>query len=225
MTPCADWFAQAQLKDETAFLTGYAVENRLVNKYDLNPDETEFEDLVAAHAQVVDTAEFLASLYDIPYPFVDAPRPLVSEDRFTTGEELLYELNCLKCHALGDPEVEGANKNPTAPNLNLTFRRLRQEWFRNWLLSPAWIQAGTKMPQLFPDSQSAFIDYGDLGAELEAKYGATGEEQIELLLDFIYNAGLTNFTGVQPGGVAAPVADEGDDEFFEEDEEFFEDEE
>lgn len=219
-----DWFAQAQLKDETAFLTDYAIENRLVNKYDLNPDETEFDDLVAAHAQVVNTARFIKILYDIPYPFVDAPRPLVAEDRFTTGEELLYELNCLKCHALGDPDVEGANKNPTAPNLNLTFRRLRQEWFRNWLKSPAWIQAGTKMPQLFPDANSAFVDYGDLRADLEAKFGATGEEQIELLLDFIYNAGLTNFTGVQPGGVAGPAADKGDDEFFEEDEEFFDDE-
>ena len=49
------------------------------------------------------------------YPFVEASTPQISEDRFKQGEQFFYQLQCLSCHVLGDPSIEGANKNPTAP--------------------------------------------------------------------------------------------------------------
>jgi len=224
--PGADWFEQRLLRDHARLLGEYAVRSRLIGRFAL--DESQPKEAVAqGYQDVLDRTGFIEHLYDVDYPFVEAPRPLVAEDRFKLGEELLYELQCLKCHVLGDPSVSGSNPAPSAPNLNLTFRRLRQGWVQEWLKNPAWIQPGTKMPQLFPNMQSAFADYGDTRAGLEAKYGEAGEEQIELLLDFLYNAGIKNYTAVQPGGMAPPVkaaAEElfdedggGEEELFEED--------
>ncbi|MCH7813829.1 MAG: hypothetical protein IID40_07390, partial [Planctomycetes bacterium] len=217
------------LKSAANYLGRYAVLNRLVGPYDLDPTDAEPADLAEAYENVVHRTSFIRELYDVPYPFVDAPRPLVADERFGRGEELLFELGCLKCHVLGDPNVEGAHPNPTAPNLNLTFRRLRQEWVRQWLRDPAWIQPGTKMPQLFPEGKSAFAWFGDERAALEAEFGTTSDDQIELLLDYLYNAGLKNHTAVQPGGIAPPPADAGADETFDEDDldddEFFDEDE
>ena len=44
----------------------------------------------------------------------DAPRPELTDERFHQGEHLFYEMQCLKCHVLGDPSVPGAQKSPTA---------------------------------------------------------------------------------------------------------------
>ncbi|MHC4093155.1 MAG: hypothetical protein ACYSVY_23290, partial [Planctomycetota bacterium] len=226
LPPGHDWYKERSLKPSADYLGHYAIRNRLIGRYALDPQDSDEAELADAYQKVLDRTGFIRDLYDVPYPFVDAPRPLVPLERFELGEEMLFEVGCLKCHALGDPQAEGSNPNPTAPNLNLTFRRLRQEWVRQWLRDPAWIQPGTKMPQLFPDGDSAFAWYGDERADLEAKYGTSSEEQIELLLDYLYNAGLKNHTAVQPGGIAPPPADTGEEEFFEDDEEeeFFDDE-
>ena len=69
----------------------------------------------------------------------------------------------------------------SAPNLILTHQRLRREWVYNWMLNPAWITPGTKMPQNFPDGKSPF--------EGDAKYPGKGKDHIELLVDFLFDAG------------------------------------
>ena len=83
------------------------------------------------------------------------------------------------------------------------------------------MQPGTKMPQWFGSGNSAFASYGQEDRDiLEGKYGATGEEQMQLLLDFMYNAGAKNYTALQPGGIsAASDVATGDDEEEEEEEE------
>ncbi len=224
------WFNQRLLRPAADYLARYAVQNRLATRFDVDRNELGAEELDSGMTKVLERTDFLRNLYNVPYPFMDAPRSLVSEERFHLGQDLMLELGCLKCHVFGDPNVEGSNPNPSAPNLNLTFRRLRQDWVRAWLKGPGYIQPGTKMPGLWPGMRSAFADYGDTAAELEAKYGETAAEQIELLLDFMYNAGLTNHTVIQPGLAeqlkAAPQeAGEEFDEDEGESEEFVEDDE
>ncbi len=71
-----------------------------------------------------------------------------------------------------------------APNLALTQQRLRREWVFRWMLNPGWIQPGTSMPQNFAGGKSPFA-----GAP---EYPGTGEDHINLLVDYLYDAGLTN---------------------------------
>lgn len=215
------WFTSDALRDTASYLAAYAVQNRLVTRYDVDPNN-DMEDLEEAYATVLDKVRFTADLFDVPFPFADKPRPLVNEERFALGEKLFYELQCLACHVFGDPNMEGSNRNPSAPNLNLTHKRLRQEWTHQWLQEPPAMQPGTKMPQWFPGGDSAFSDYPEEDrTELEGLYGSTGEEQMQLLMDFVYNAGVKNYTAVQPGGLgaaSAPVTDMGDEEGEEEEE-------
>lgn len=220
----ADWFAQDHLAKPTGFLGRYAVANRLMMPFQLDRDENAPEELAANYHKVHTETSLLRDLYNARYPFADVPPTQVAPDRFQKGEEMLLTLGCLKCHVLGDSTVPGANPNPSAPNLNLTFRRLQQDWVRAWVKAPAVIQPGTKMPQLWPNMQSAFANFENR-EELEAKFGRTAEEQIALLLDYLYAAGLRNHTAIDPNVAAAPSGEGG--EFIEEDEpveEFIEDE-
>lgn len=229
LPPGHDWFMKETLEPAKDFLGRYAVNNRLVREFQLDPSENAPDELAEVYHAILADASFLRDLYAIRYPFVDAPRPPITDERFKLGEEFLLNLGCLKCHVLGDPSVEGANTAPTAPNLNLAYRRLQQNWIRNWVKRPAVIQPGTKMPGLWPDggNASAFLDYGDSRAEMEARFGASAEEQISLVLDYLYHAGLRNHTAIDPKVAAAqkaPPPSEGE-EFIEEEEEFFEEEE
>lgn len=70
----------------------------------------------------------------------------------------------------------------SAPNLGLTYKRLRRNWFIAWMLQPGLIQPGTKMPQNFGGGVSPFA--GD-----EA-YPGSGMDHINLLADYIYDAGI-----------------------------------
>ena len=207
-TPGDQWFRRPQLKKSARFLSQYAIDNRLrLNPLAFHGDPSS-DKLAESYLNAVLRAEFIEQLYDIKYPFGATPRELVDDNRFELGRELTLAtdvLNCLACHALGDPNVPGAKKNPSAPNLSLAFRRLRREWIYNWLQEPAYMQPGTQMPQWFAGGDSAFVDFGDVRSEMEAKFGATGEEQMQLMMDFLHEAGARAYTGV-PSASGLPAA-------------------
>jgi hypothetical protein len=95
----------------------------------------------------------------------------------------------------------------SAPNLILTHQRLRREWVRNWMLEPGWITPGTKMPQNFAHGQSPFAGV--------PKYPGSGADHIDLLVDYLYDAGVRNARAPLPKIPAAAAKEE-----FEEAEEF-----
>jgi hypothetical protein len=164
-------------------------------------------------------ASFVMELFSAPYPFVDRPNPQITDDRFKLGEQFFYELQCLKCHVLGDPVVESASTSVTAPNLIYAHDRLQRRWARHWVQEPDIIQKDTSMPPFFtglpifatvtPDAkaplgQSQPRAQNMSPAEIEqreSKYGKTVEEQTGLLLDFVYAAGARGYTAKAP---AAP---------------------
>lgn len=100
----------------------------------------------------------------------------------------------------------------SAPNLSLTYKRLRRDWVYDWMLEPGWIQPGTKMPQNFPGGTSPY--------EGDPNYPGTGADHINLLVDTLYDAGARN--------VRVPLekitASDEDEEFDEDGEEFDEEE-
>lgn len=197
-TPGDDWFSDETMAAHRKFLEEYTLRYRLVRPVELDPTRNEPANLVAGYAKAVGNAGFLADLYDIEYPFVEPPRPAMSDERFALGEQMLLEMKCLACHVFGDPYKEGSNSRPTAPNLNLTSRRLQRGWVRGWLQYPARIQPGTKMPQWWGDGGSLVQYPKELYDEFAGKYGPTHEAQMTLLEDFMYEAGLRNYTVIDP---------------------------
>ncbi len=83
----------------------------------------------------------------------------------------------------------------TAPNLIHSAHRLRWDWFHKWLMEPATIQPGTAMPQWFPGGHSAFANFPAAAKDkAESLYGYSGEDQMRLLMDFVYAMGYRNYT-------------------------------
>ncbi|MGB7156726.1 MAG: c-type cytochrome [Tepidisphaeraceae bacterium] len=214
--PGDDWFRRPEFANATEALTRWGLARGQVNPLQLDPTKNNPVELGRSYRQLLFKARFTQELYDSPFPFVDAPRPTLSKDRFKRGESLFYEMQCLKCHVLGDGSVEGAQKNPTAPNLSLTHRRLQRRWVRHWVQEPPVIQVGTAMPPFltglavtrldgltWPKSQGAPPEEVQ---RVESLYGDTPDAQGDLLLDFLYAAGAANYTGIQP---AKPGALEG----------------
>ncbi len=102
---------------------------------------------------------------------------------------------------------------PSAPNLSLTHQRLRREWVYQWMLMPGLMQPGTKMPQNFPDGQSPMA--GD------ENFPGTGGDHVDLLVDYLFDAGATNTRAPLLKVIAVDTSDEfGEDDEFDEDEEF-----
>lgn len=203
--PGDDWYDVETLEIERDAIYDYAIQNRLVHPTEFmlsDPDDVNQRARVFGSAfwKALTQAAFLNQLYETQYPFVDAWSPPMVPEAYVTGEKLLYELQCLKCHVFGDPTVPGSHLSPSAPNLNLTHRRLQPEWVIAWLIGPGRIQPGTKMPVLWPGGVSYFVDFPEPDkSELEHAFGAAGMEQMQLITDFLFDAGRRNVTLVQPG--------------------------
>lgn len=140
---------------------------------------------------------------------------VIDGHKLVSAENIFYDTGDVDTKAV----VEGVNRAgeierivlaaPSAPNLSLTHRRLRRDWVFNWMLEPGWIMPGTKMPQNFLNGQSPFA--GD------EQYPGTGVDHINLLVDYLYDAGQTNAR--VPLAKVVLEDDDGDAEFLD-DEEF-----
>lgn len=217
--PGDDWYKHPSLLAAAKFLGDYAAENKLVTPLDLDLVRSSEEDVILGYRKVYHGTRFLAGLYDTPYPFVSMPRPQMDEQRFALGKQLLSEeLKCLGCHAFNTPAVEGSGVS--APDLGMTWKRLRHGWVHHWFQEPATIQPGTKMPQWFPGGNSAFRDYGELAVDLESKFGETGVDQMKLLVDFIYLGGERGheIARATPKPIPPATDDEEDDDWDDDDE-------
>jgi hypothetical protein len=207
--PGDDWWQRPEFATQAAALKEWGLQFGHIKPIQVGPTATA-EDLRKVYKVLWFKATFTTELYAAPFPFVDSPRPQISDDRFKLGEKFFYEMQCLKCHVLGDPNVDGANKAPTAPNLSLAHQRLQRRWVRHWVQEPNVIQVGTAMPPFFtglPDDVAVDVhgqtwDHAQKTVRsqdaVESDYGKTVDEQTGLLLDFLYAAGVRAYTGVQP---------------------------
>ena len=126
------------------------------------------------------------------------------------GQKFFYEMQCLKCHVLGDPSVPVRTRNRRAQSFAGELAGCSGDWIRHWVQDPNIIQVGTAMPPFFtglpndvpvnlhgqpwPLAQQTVRPVD----QIEADYGKTVDEETGLLIDFIYAAGVKGFTGVQP---------------------------
>jgi cytochrome c553 len=75
-------------------------------------------------------------------------------------------LGCIKCHTFGEHKISGIQ----TMDLQLVTRRVREEWFRRYLVDTQAYRAGTRMPASFPKGQSSLksIYDGDVDKQLSA---------------------------------------------------------
>lgn len=278
------WFEQESLEKSAHTLDQFAIERKLVRPFELDRLRASKEQLIEAHQKVWDRTEFIQSLYNVEYPFVEPPKALSTEERFAQGTKFFDAMGCLKCHVLGNmlpgpakntddfpqmyrldgvrgegdkalaiingkqypigaeidghklisasnkfyesgdvetkaivegPKADGSGNEKiqllaaSAPNLSLTHRRLRHEWVHQWMLQPALIQPGTKMPQNFLGGKSPF--------EGDPAFPGTSEDHLNLIVDYLYDAGFRGARAPLPKTVAAePKAFDEEEEFTEE---------
>ncbi len=212
--PGDDWYQQPSFATPAETLKRWALMGGFMRDIQFDTTKQRPDDIARTHRLLLMESEFVRHLFDSPYPFVETPRPNITPERFKKGETMFYEMQCLKCHVLGDPNVPGAQKNPTAPNLTLAHRRLQRRWIRNWVQEPDIIQLQTAMPPFFT-GKPVFDPHGQSwpraqstvrpADQVEADYGKTADEQTDLLLDFLYAAGVNGHTGIQPAGAPAPT--------------------
>ncbi|MFQ5494027.1 MAG: hypothetical protein ACE5EX_01470, partial [Phycisphaerae bacterium] len=281
--PGDDWYVQGDLERPAAQLRRFAVERRLIRASQLDPLTVPPARLRDAYRSVLEKAEFMEKLYDVPYPFVEPPRPMAPNQAFDRGRSFLIDMGCLACHVLGSmlpgpatntdefvqryrldgvrgkgevavalvnnqpfaigsvidghtlisaenvysdsgdvqttavfegPGPEGAAEKvllvaASAPNLSLTYQRLRRTWVYQWMLEPGWIQPGTKMPQNFAGGTSPF--------EGDPAYPGTGSDHINMLVDYLFQAGAVNERAPLPKIVLSDESDEIDEDAGEED--------
>ena len=213
--PGDDWIDKETNSVARDYLKRWSLDRKLMVDSAFDPIVTKTAaELKIKYREALYKAQFTMGLYDTPYPFVenssiDAGDARATEAHFKKGEAFFYEMQCLKCHVLGDQNAPGANNKPTAPNLSLAHRRLQRRWVGHWVQEPQLIQVGTAMPAFFT-GQPAFTLGGQPWplaqgssesdtAKVLTKYGVSDvRQQKSLLLDFLYAAGAKGYTGVQP---------------------------
>ena len=95
--------------------------------------------------------------------------PDLDDKHLVAGKKLLGVnggVNCVTCHNWA------GNRSPgiPGPDLKMMGRRLRPEWFRQYLLDPSSYRPGTLMPALWPGSRSTISDV--LGGDAEKQISA-----------------------------------------------------
>ncbi|MCH7884697.1 MAG: c-type cytochrome [Planctomycetes bacterium] len=107
-----------------------------------------------------------------------------------SGENVYYDSGDVETRAIIEgPGPTGETERialqaASAPNLGLTYKRLRRDWVVRWMLEPQWMQPGTKMPQNFRGGLSPF--------EGDPDYPGTSMDHIHLLVDTLFDAGRSN---------------------------------
>jgi hypothetical protein len=141
----------------------------------------------------------VAILNGMPYPVGSA----IDGHKLISVSVKVYDTGDVDTKAVVEgPSTSGETERvllvaASAPNLALTHQRLREAWVHDWMLDPQAIMPGTKMPQNFADGKSPFHD--------DQRY--SGENHIDLLVDYLYDAGRRNARIPLPK-VPAPKADE-----------------
>ena len=212
------WSQRPELARASEELRAVALRHDLAQPRLFDPRQTTPEDRAATMEAVLAGVRFLHQTYRVQRPSPPLRLPEISEERFARGEALYNQILCAKCHALGDEakllaiwkldnpnaaapeELPAASVGPawSAPNLRHVAHRIEPQWADHWLQRSMLLLPGTKMPSQWAGPSpldSFFFQFPDEAkAQAHGKYFHTGPEQRQLILDYIYAAGLRNYT-------------------------------
>lgn len=94
----------------------------------------------------------------------------VSAAKIETGRALVGKSGhgCVSCHDISGVPTAGTR----GPDLATTNRRVRYDWYTQWMHQPQRLAPGTRMPQYFPDGKALLTTIlgGDANAQIEAMW-------------------------------------------------------
>ncbi len=103
--PDSLWFENEGLAVELERLKAFALHFDLAKAWEFSSRRVTEQERRQAWLRVLKDAEFLADLYDAPYPFPHQPPLKLTDEQFARGEALFTELRCIQCHILGDEQT------------------------------------------------------------------------------------------------------------------------
>lgn len=226
--PPDDWHKDPKNAALAAFLRDWSTEFTGLRPADFADADPVV--VTRAYKNALYDARFTAASFKAAYPFVEMARPTPSEEQFKLGEKLFHYMQCHTCHVVGDEKNPGVNQQPKAPNFSLAHQRLQRNWSWHWVQEPQIIQPGSAMPAIFfsgraitsinPPDRAIFELKGlphvpsattpeltkQLATQLQFNFGQTVEEQKQLVLDYIWAAGIRGHTAIDPPAPPPPPA-------------------
>jgi cytochrome c2 len=166
---------------------------KLRENFELRMPTFQFSDEEAA-----DLVAYFSAKADAPYPYVEKKYDQLSAADRATSEQMFREAQCLNCHNLGGGSTDPKN---VAPNLRLTYERLRYDWLFHWLKNPQEQAPGVGMPSFFFVQDEAT---GEMGTPLTEIAGGDWKRQIELLRAYVIELGRGAKVEQGSAEVAAP---------------------
>lgn len=155
----------------------------LKNPYSLRPwIKIKMPTFDMSEAEIAAIGRYFAAKSAVAYPFeynrekhreYMADRLKQNPDYQKLGATLFGDqpgFNCQACHVKGTQTPKG-KPDTWAPDLTMAKERLRPEWIRGWLVDPAKIQPGTRMPR---------FQWGTI-----KEIPGTPEEQVEAVKDLL----------------------------------------
>lgn len=126
---------------------------------------------------------FFEALSDQRSPYFPPHYPAMSADELALARNAFLDADCLNCHA----SAEGSESDPSviAPSFVHGEERLKPLWTERWIVDPAKLMPGTKMPAgLFkkdPDNNDRWIVAGQMSDALKAYMG----DHVDLFVRYI----------------------------------------
>jgi len=125
-----------------------------------------------------DIVHFFAAASSKSFPYLTAEADTPAGERLAEVESLFKELQCIKCHVIGQLRP-GQDPGSAAPNFLLAKVRLRPDWIPVWLRNPQALLEGTRMP--------SFWDFSDEAHPTSPSktFGGDAKAQIDALRDYL----------------------------------------
>jgi cytochrome c2 len=175
--------------------------------------------------EVVALVKYFVAIDEAKWPYVFMEDKEFPEREVLAGMHLLKGYQCISCHAVNQEMVDAiVDKSSLAPNLSLVSERLRFDWLHDWILNPAQIAPGTRMPDNFPDmGEQKDASFGvqmmqapqnaDLKAWFDENYSAEEQEKFladsnwvtNRMQDYLWNFDAEEYLAKFPWTPPAPV--------------------
>lgn len=136
-----------------------------------------------------DIVKYFSALDNADFPFSGKVDYSMTDEERGQAEKLFSKdyFGCAQCHIVGSQMPNGSTEN-WAPNFSLSKDRLRPEWIVKWILNPAAMLPGTKMPSYFDEENLDASGPEDL-------FGGDEKKQIEMLRNYLMTIDDDNAPG------------------------------